>query len=47
MNDAAGLGELFQKLVDRRRSTRDFKPDPVPREVIEAVLCNAQRAPSN
>ena len=39
--------EVFLDVVSRRRSLRDFKSDPVPRELIESVFGTAQRAPSN
>ena len=39
--------QVFANIVSRRRSMRDFKPDPVPRELIESVFGTAQRAPSN
>ena len=39
--------QVFLDVVSRRRSMRDFKPDPVPREIIESVFSTAQRAPSN
>ena len=39
--------QVFLDVVSRRRSMRDFKTDPVPRELIESVFGNAQRAPSN
>jgi hypothetical protein len=39
--------QVFLDVVSRRRSMRDFKPDPVPRELIESVFGTAQRAPSN
>lgn len=39
--------QVFVDIVSRRRSMRDFKPDPVPRELIESVFGTAQRAPSN
>ena len=38
---------VFFDVVSRRRSMRDFKSDPVPRELIESVFGKAQRAPSN
>ncbi len=38
---------VFLDVVSRRQSTRDFKSDPVPRELIELVFGTAQRAPSN
>ena len=39
--------ETFLNIVANRRSMRAFKPDPVPRAVIEAVMGGAQQAPSN
>ena len=39
--------QVFVDIVSRRRSMRDFKPDPVSRELIESVFDMAQRAPSN
>ena len=36
----------FGKVVTGRRSVRAFKPDPVPRPVLEAILRTALRAPS-
>ena len=39
--------QVFLDVVSRRRSMRDFKTDPVPREIIESVFGTAQRAPSN
>jgi nitroreductase len=44
MNNAA---KTFQAIVNERRSIRAFKSDPVEREVIDAVLVPALRAPSN
>ena len=44
MNNAA---QTFQAIVNERRSIRAFKPDPVGREVIDAVFAPALRAPSN
>ena len=41
------LAEVFGDIVSQRRSMRDFKSDPVPQEIIEAVFGCAQRAPSN
>jgi nitroreductase len=46
-NDGDDTGALFLDIVARRRSMRDFKPDPVPTEIIESVFGGAQRAPSN
>ena len=37
----------FQTLVRERRSIRGYKPDPVPRAVIEAVIDLATGAPSS
>ena len=37
----------FDEVVLGRRSTRGFKPDPVPRALIEEVLRLAMRAPSS
>ena len=39
--------QVFLDVVSRRRSMRDFKSEPVPREIIESVFGTAQRAPSN
>ena len=47
MNDSVSAGELFLNIVSSRRSMRDFKPESVPRDIIESVLGSAQRAPSN
>jgi nitroreductase len=38
--------EQFQRLMERRRSVRDFAPDPVPRELIERAIMTASTAPS-
>jgi nitroreductase len=37
--------ELYRRL-DRRRSVREFAPDPVPREAIELAIRTASTAPS-
>jgi len=37
----------FEELVASRRSTRGYKPDPVPRELMEEVIATAKRAPSS
>tara|TARA_B100001057_G_scaffold497791_1_gene602917 strand:- start:648 stop:1328 length:681 start_codon:yes stop_codon:yes gene_type:complete len=47
MNDSVSSGELFLNIVSSRRSMRDFKPDPVPKDIIASVFGGAQRAPSN
>ena len=36
----------FQDVVRRRRMVRSFEPTPLPCEVVERLLANAQRAPS-
>lgn len=36
----------FYEEMDRRRSVRDFAPDPVPRELIELAIRTASTAPS-
>lgn len=42
-------GELaaLDRLMGERRSIRGFRPDPVPRPILERVFTIAQRAPSN
>ncbi|WP_439031147.1 nitroreductase family protein [Gordonia terrae] len=37
----------FDDVIMGRRSIRGFKPDPVPRELIEEILALAMRAPSS
>jgi nitroreductase len=37
----------FDEVIYGRRSIRDYKPDPVPRALIEEVLALAMRAPSS
>jgi len=37
----------FETVVNERRSIRGYKPDPVPRAVIEEVIEIAKRAPSS
>jgi nitroreductase len=37
----------FDEVILGRRSIRGYKPDPVPREVIEEILALAMRAPSS
>ena len=36
----------FSDLVASRHSVRDFRPDPVPDEVLNAILEDARQAPS-
>ena len=37
----------FQQLVFERRSIRGFKPDPVPRRVLDEIIEVAARSPSS
>lgn len=39
-------GLSFAALVSSRRSVRDFRPDPVPQELLQRVLDDAKWAPS-
>lgn len=39
-------GKDFHTELDRRRSVREFSPDPVPRELIELAIRAASTAPS-
>jgi iodotyrosine deiodinase len=43
MLDAA---QTFEAEMARRRSVRDFSPEPVPVEIIEAAIRTAASAPS-
>jgi iodotyrosine deiodinase len=36
----------FHAELERRRSVRDFSPDPVPRELVELAIASASTAPS-
>lgn len=38
--------EAFSDLASARHSVRDFRPDPVPGEVLDAILDDARQAPS-
>ena len=38
--------EAFYRQMERRRSVREFSPDPVPRELIEIAIRTASTAPS-
>lgn len=40
------LANDFSELIQARRSVRDFRPDPVPTEVLDAILDDARHAPS-
>ena len=35
----------FEELVNSRKSVRGFKPEPVPRAVIQEIIEVAKRAP--
>src|ERR1044072_9859268 len=37
----------FDDVIQGRRSIRGYKPDPVPRELIEEIIARAMRAPSS
>jgi nitroreductase len=39
-------GRYFHELMARRRSVREFAPDPVPRELVENAIATANTAPS-
>lgn len=36
----------FQAVVDRRRMVRNYRPDPIDRDIIDRLLTNATHAPS-
>jgi nitroreductase len=38
--------EEFYKLIESRKSIRKFKPDPVPKDVLERILAAGMHAPS-
>lgn len=38
--------ETFYEFMDTRRSVREFKSDPIPREVIEQIIKTASTSPS-
>lgn len=44
--DMLAAAEIFRADMTRRRTVRDFSPDPVPREIIEHALMTAGTAPS-
>jgi nitroreductase len=37
----------YEQIVNERRSIRGYKPDPVPRELLEEIIAIAKRAPSS
>ncbi len=43
----SSAADIFQAIVNERRSIRAFKTDPVSIDVIDAVFAPALRAPSN
>jgi nitroreductase len=45
-DEMAARGRRFRELMARRRSVREFSPDPVPRELIETAIAVANTAPS-
>jgi nitroreductase len=45
-DEMVARGRDFLELMARRRSVREFAPDPVPRELIESVIAAANTAPS-
>jgi nitroreductase len=45
-DEMAARGHEFRELMTRRRSVREFAPDPVPRELIETAIATANTAPS-
>jgi len=44
--DMAVRGRDFLEMMSRRRSVREFAPDPVPRALIETAIAAANTAPS-
>jgi nitroreductase len=42
----SGDGESVRAALDGRRSTRAFRPEPIPRDQLERLFATAQRAPS-
>lgn len=45
--EVAECARVFDRIARSRRSIRGFLPDPVPREILEAVFATAATAPSN
>jgi len=45
-DDMATRADDFLRLMQRRRSVRDFAPDPVPAELVETAIRTAATAPS-
>lgn len=47
MHSGAHLGlQSVEQAITGRRSVRSFRPDPVPRDLVERMLAQAARAPS-
>ena len=46
VDEMIARGETVRELMARRRSVREFAPDPVPRELIETAIAVANTAPS-
>jgi nitroreductase len=44
--DAGSVARTVEEALLSRRSIRAFKPDPVPKELVEKILAQASRAPS-
>ncbi len=47
MQPSGAAAMTYDEVVLGRRSIRGYKPDPVPRALIEEVLTLAMRAPSS
>jgi nitroreductase len=45
-DEMVARGQSFRELLARRRSVREFAPDPVSRELIETAVAAANTAPS-
>lgn len=43
---SATMSPSWSNLLQTRRSVRDFRPDPIPAELLAAVLADANHAPS-
>jgi nitroreductase len=41
-----GNATVLSELLRQRRSVRDFRPDPIPGDVLEAILADAGQSPS-
>ena len=45
-DEMVARGRNFREVMARRRSVREFAPDPVPRQLIETAIAAANTAPS-